>query len=77
MKRLILAGVAGLAALTVMQSAHAADIARRQAMPRCFSLSYSARGSLKDSRQIRFSPGTVQKPECMVWTWRSHLMLPF
>ena len=33
MKRLILAGVAGLAALTMMQSANAADIARRQAMP--------------------------------------------
>src|SRR4029078_1163975 len=33
MKRLILAGAAGLAALTMMQSANAADIARRQAMP--------------------------------------------
>ena len=33
MKRLFLASVAGLAALTMMQSANAADIARRQAMP--------------------------------------------
>src|SRR5689334_22653977 len=33
MKRLILASVAGLAALTMMNSANAADIARRQAMP--------------------------------------------
>jgi outer membrane immunogenic protein len=33
MKRLILAGVAGLAALTMITSANAADIARRQAMP--------------------------------------------
>jgi outer membrane immunogenic protein len=33
MKRLVLAGISALAAVTVMGSANAADIARRQAMP--------------------------------------------